>query len=142
MTIRRQQFCKHGHDVWNVGVYVTKNGYEICKACSINATTKCYKKRYQPAPPRTHCINGHPYTNDNILITARGPRCKTCRRNQAQKMKENGKARAWGKASTRKKVIEQTPERYRGARAALFDLKEAIRLETAKKYGGADQTPG
>lgn len=66
------KICKNGHLI--VGVYG-------CNTCRTDALAKALDA-IRNGPPRQECRNGHEFTPENTMMTAKGRRCLTCVRIQ------------------------------------------------------------
>lgn len=82
--------CKHGHTLDDA--YITKRGYRTCRTCRKISNTARIKEpgvgtgRYTR---KSHCPQGHPWSEDNTYITRTGARsCRTCKREQARQYRE------------------------------------------------------
>lgn len=93
--------CPKGHPYDEQNTRYSKRGTRVCKACQ-DAMTRAYRERSpekvraqydsrnrrrnearqaNPATPKTHCLNGHPYDEANTSIRSDGRRqCKACRK--------------------------------------------------------------
>lgn len=92
------------HILEDVGLYVSSNGKEKCRACYLIAGREWYHRhkhetnprrrdRRIPSVPRTHCARGHEYTPENIAIRPDGGRsCRTCRREKSARQRAAKKA--------------------------------------------------
>lgn len=91
MLNARKTHCKNGHPLAgdNLAVYA---GSRVCRTCSRENDRRrlAIKRRAEGRPLarhlRTHCIRGHPFSGDNLLLTPAGVRgCRECRREHDRK---------------------------------------------------------
>jgi len=93
----RKKQCLKGHAFSEENTYRTPAGNRVCKHCR-DSRIRDFKARHKierarqraqrpPAPPKTHCMHGHPLAGENLHIGRKGQRiCRTCR---------NGRVREW-----------------------------------------------
>lgn len=110
--------CPNGHNYDQVG-YNIKDGFRKCIPCKqarIQRQNMRRRGELEPAKDRTHCVNGHQYTQENVLVVRYDGRvyrcCKTCR-NAAQKR--------WRKRHPKKHAQMQREYRKRKLRRALTE---------------------
>jgi hypothetical protein len=87
--------CKHGHEYTQENTICTREGWRQCRKCKLLSLTdwynknrerisaerrRLYRESHTPAARKTHCKRGHPFSEANTYIDARGDRvCKECR---------------------------------------------------------------
>lgn len=79
--------CPHGHSYSGDNLYVAPDGRRNCRQCQRDKAKRyaCERGRYKGKGlpgERTHCPQGHAYEGDNLIITAKGRRCRTCKLEQ------------------------------------------------------------
>ena len=58
---------------------------------TLKAPTRISGRR-KPATPRTHCVNGHEYTTENI-VTKGKPHCRQCNKDKCRRYRARVKAK-------------------------------------------------
>lgn len=96
VSVPKKLVCSRGHPMADGNVYYGPSRGSLggigrhCRRCAIDAATERNKRlrlAKGPKPPRTHCRNGHPATEENTIRSIRkysggGPRitCRECRK--------------------------------------------------------------
>jgi hypothetical protein len=76
--------CQNGHEFNEESARFTKNGKRVCRICN-SAWAKAKLAKYRETHPRlkSHCVNGHPLSGDNLYEyatkTGVGRGCRECR---------------------------------------------------------------
>jgi hypothetical protein len=84
---KRKTHCKHGHEFNKENTAIGKNGYRKCIPCHRRrALEHMHNKKLGKTKVhnsfRTHCKNGHEYSEDNTKLNKSGTRiCRTCYKN-------------------------------------------------------------
>ncbi len=89
--------CIRGHPLFGDNLFTTKSGHRQCRACSKESRDEFRRKRREARlpSPKTHCKNGHPWTEEN-LGEYNGKRfCKLCKADTIKAWRENAKATGW-----------------------------------------------
>ena len=91
---RKRTHCKRGHELSEENSYINANGHKYCKVCKNDrAKAKLRKERgelfgKQQRKPKTHCKNGHKFTEENTYKRPDGYlECVTCRKSRVAKFK-------------------------------------------------------
>ena len=98
METETSKTCLHGHDISEPdSVYVYSSGKKECRICRAERTLRCKQqkaeKQQEKKDERTHCVNGHPWTDVYENPNGRG-QCRVCRRSyQAQHTKRRREKR-------------------------------------------------
>lgn len=63
--------------------------------------SRCHKKRDSPKANQTHCIRGHEFTTENVILRPNGTRgCRACRREKESRTR----TAEWWRARRRRKA--------------------------------------
>lgn len=81
-------YCKRGHILDSKSVYIRLDNHKKeCKMCRrlVNQRTAEKRKIERNFQPKTHCLHGHQFTEQNTRYDTRGDRyCNTCKRLKAR----------------------------------------------------------
>jgi hypothetical protein len=88
---RQRWHCSRGHELTGDNVFVTAEGYRLCRTCRTLDNARRWRLYVESRPaPRgskfaTHCPQGHPKTPENIYTAPSGYRqCRICRAAQLE----------------------------------------------------------
>ena len=85
------------------------------------------------------CPRGHPLTDENIWTSKVGRNyCRSCRsiRAKAYRSSHRSQTNEFGKQYHRDKIAKNLPVKLANLRVAIYDLRSAAFVTTAKKHGG------
>lgn len=90
---------------------------------------------------RTHCKNGHKYTNENTYIYARGRACRTCLNRSLKNWSVNNKEKVRANANKQnyRRAVMHLPKKLQKSALVLNKLKRAL---TKLEHKGSKKTIG
>ena len=86
-NLEKNKYCANGHKWDEVNTHIDpSSGIRSCRACKREKSRLARRgKGIGPRSHKTHCPQGHPYSGDNLKLTAEGFHfCKQCNRDRSK----------------------------------------------------------